>query len=78
MRILVVTDKRLASLSDGYDLRVWDLRRELAKRHEMYPLTVPLGLPRRFNDSPIGLGDVFKNINDIYARPLAEKALPSK
>lgn len=75
MRILVVTDKRLASLSDGYDLRVWHLCRELAKWHEMHLLTVPLGLPRGFNDSPIELGHVFKTINDMPHLPTHRPSL---
>jgi hypothetical protein len=33
---LMVTHKRLASLSNGNDLRVWHLCRELVKRHEPY------------------------------------------
>src|ERR1700737_546157 len=74
MRILVVTDKRLASLSDGYDLRVWHLCRELAKWHEMHLLT-GLGLPRGFNDSPIELGDVFKTINDMPNLPTHRPSL---
>jgi hypothetical protein len=36
MRILILTHKRLASLRDGCDLRVWHLCRELANRHELY------------------------------------------
>lgn len=64
MRILVVT-KQLASLSSGHDLRVWHLCRELARRHEMYLLTIPLGLPDRSNDAPIELEGIFKRITDL-------------
>lgn len=74
MRILVVTDKHLASLSDGYDLRVWHLCRELAKRHEMYLLTIPLN-HQKFNDGPIGLGDVFKKIKDMPNCPTHRPSL---
>jgi glycosyltransferase involved in cell wall biosynthesis len=75
MRILVVTDKLLASLTDGYDLRVWHLCRELAKRHEMYLLTIPLGPPRQYNDGPIGLGDVFKKVRDMPTPPANRPSL---
>lgn len=78
MRILAITDKRLASLSDGYDLRVWHFCRELAERHEMYLLTVPLGhldLPIKFNDGSIGLSDVFKKIIDMPTLPTHRPSL---
>src|SRR5437773_2207460 len=65
MRILAVTDQRLASLSNGSNLRVWHLCRELARRHEMYLLTIPLGFPNKSNDGPIQLDDVFKKIDDL-------------
>ncbi|MEY9705672.1 glycosyltransferase involved in cell wall biosynthesis [Bradyrhizobium diazoefficiens] len=74
MRILVVTDKRIANLSDGYDLRVWHLCRELAKRHEMHLLTIPISLPR-FDDGPIGLSDVFKKISEMPRVPAHRPSL---
>ena len=78
MRILVLTDKQLASLSHGYNLRVWHLCRELAKRHELHLLTVPLthlDLPNRFSDGPIGLDVVFKKINVMPNLPLHKRSL---
>jgi glycosyltransferase involved in cell wall biosynthesis len=74
MRILVVTDKPLTSLSSGHNLRVWHLCRELAKRHEMHLLTINLGSPD-FRDGPIVLSDVFKQINDTPNLPAHRPSL---
>jgi hypothetical protein len=75
MRILVITHKRLASLRHGHDLRVWHLCRELAKRHELYLLTVNLGSLDNFNDGLVGLADVFKKMNDAPNLPTNRPSL---
>lgn len=75
MRILIMTQKRLASLRDGYDLRVWHLCRELAKRHELYLLTVNLSSLDNFNDGLVGLTDVFKKTNDAPKLPANKPSL---
>jgi glycosyltransferase involved in cell wall biosynthesis len=74
MRILVLTHKRLASLRDGYDLRVWHLCRELAKRHELHLLTVNFRSLDNFNDG-LGLADVFKKMNDAPNLPTNRPSL---
>lgn len=75
MRILVLTHKPLASLSNGHDLRVWHLCRELATRHELYLLTVNLGPLDKFDDGPVGLADVFKKMNDAPGLPTYRPSL---
>lgn len=75
MRILVVTHKRLASLSNGHDLRVWHLCRELAKRHELYLLTINLARLDKFDDGPVGLANVFKKMNDAPNLPTHRPSL---
>ncbi|MHC2620372.1 glycosyltransferase involved in cell wall biosynthesis [Bradyrhizobium huanghuaihaiense] len=75
MRILVITDKRLASLRNGRDLRVWHLCRELARRHELYLLTVNLSSLDNFNEGLVGLADVFKTMNDAPTLPTNSPSL---
>ncbi|WBL81439.1 glycosyltransferase family 4 protein [Bradyrhizobium xenonodulans] len=75
MRILVITHKRLANLRNGHDLRVWHLCRELAKRHELYLLTVNLSSLDKFNDRIVGLADVFKEMNDAPSLPATRPSL---
>lgn len=75
MRILVVTHKRLANLSNGHDLRVWHLCRELAKRHELYLLTVNLSSLDRFTDGLAGLADVFKKMSEAPNLPAHRPSL---
>lgn len=74
-RILVVTHKPLASLTNGHDLRVWHLCRELAKRHELYLLTVNLGSIDKSNDGLVGLADVFKKMIDAPNLPVHRPSL---
>ena len=75
MRILIVTHKRLANLSNGHDLRVWHLCRELAKRHELYLLTVNLSSLDRFNDDLAGLAEVFKTMSEAPTLPAHRPSL---
>lgn len=75
MRILVITHKRLANLRNGHDLRVWHLCCELAKRHELYLLTVNLSSLDKFHDGIVGLADVFKEMNDTPSLPATRPSL---
>ncbi|MCC8952416.1 glycosyltransferase [Bradyrhizobium sp. Pear77] len=74
-RILIVTHKPLASLTNGHDLRVWHLCRELAKRHELYLLTVNLGSTDQSGDGLVGLSDVFRKIAETPKFPAHRPSL---
>jgi glycosyltransferase involved in cell wall biosynthesis len=57
---------------------VWHLCRELAKRHELHLLTIPLNhldLPKKFSDGSIGLDDIFKKIRDMPNVPTHRPSL---
>lgn len=74
-RILVVTHKPLASLTNGHDLRVWHLCRELAKQHELYLLTVNLGSTDESSGGLVGLSDVFQEIVETPKFPTHRPSL---
>lgn len=71
MRILVVANKPLITLSDGYDLRVWYLCQELAKRHELHLLTVPVnvGTEEMAADGTMVMDEVFSRVTHMPAVP---------
>jgi glycosyltransferase involved in cell wall biosynthesis len=75
VRILILTQKPLATLLNGYDLRVWHLCRELAKRHELYLLTVNPSSLENSNDGLLGLADVFKKMYDAPSLPTNRPSL---
>jgi len=75
MRILVITNKRLANLRNGQDLRVWHLCRELAKRHELYLLTLNLSSLDSSSDGLVGMADVFKTMSDAPTLPTTRPSL---
>ena len=74
-RILVVTHKPLASLTNGHDLRVWHLCRELAKQHELYLLTVNLGSTDESSGGLVGLSDAVQEIVETPKFPIYRTTL---
>src|SRR3972149_2304256 len=63
MTTLIVTNRILTSLADGYDLRVWYLSKSLAKCENLVLLSISLPEKVYFNNNPIDLEEgVFKDI----------------
>ena len=62
MTTLVITNRKLLSTSNGYDLRVWNLCRALSVNEKLVLLTVQISSDNFLEDGTLNTEEIFSNV----------------